>query len=60
MWRRVSCEQQSDLVSDLLRKSERFRHAVVGPSCRSVLRSLARFRALARVGAMFLVFLPHL
>ena len=33
MRRRVSCEQQSDIVSDLLRKLERFRHAVVEPSC---------------------------
>ena len=56
MWRRVSCEQQSDTVSDLLRKLERFRHAVVEPSCHGVLRSLARFRALARVGAEFVVF----
>ena len=48
------------LVSDLLRKLERFRHAVVEPSCRGVLRSLARFRALARVGAVFVVFLPQL
>ena len=56
MWRRVSCEQQSDIVCGLLRKLERFRHAVVEPSCRGVLRSLARFRALARVGAVFVVF----
>ena len=55
MWRRVSCEQQSDMVSDLLRKLERFRHAVVEPSCHTVRRSLARFRALARVGAVFVV-----
>ena len=55
-----SCEQQSNIVSDLLRKSERFRHAVVEPSCHGVLRSLARFRALARVGAVFVVFLPQL
>ena len=45
MWRRVSCEQQSEIVSDLLRKLERFRHAVVEPSCHGVRRSLARFRA---------------
>ena len=56
MWRRLSCEQQSDIESDLLRKLERFRHAVVEPSCRGVLRCLAQFRALARVGAMFVVF----
>ena len=30
------------------------------PSCRGVLRSLARLRALARVGAVFVVFLPQL
>ena len=59
MWRRVSCEQQSVIVSDLWRTLERFRHAVVQPSCRSVLRSLARFRALARLGAVFVVFLPQ-
>ena len=40
-------------MSDRLRKLERFKHAVVEPSCRGVLRSLARFRALARVGAVF-------
>ena len=51
---------QSDIVSDLLRKSERFRHAVVELSCRVVLRSLAQFRALARVGVVFVVFLPQL
>ena len=43
-------------MSDLLRKFERFRHAVVEPSCHGVLRSLARFRALACVGAMFVLF----
>ena len=56
MLRRVPGEQQSAIVSDLLRKLERFRHAVVEPSCRGVLRSLAKFRALARVGAVFVVF----
>ena len=56
---RVSCEQQSDIVSDLLR-FERFRHAVVEPSCHGVLRSLARFLALARVDAVFVVFFPQL
>ena len=60
MWRRVSCKQQSDIVRDLLRKFERFRHAVVEPSCHGVLRSLARFRALERVGVVFVVFLPQL
>ena len=60
MGRRVSCKQQSDIVSDLLRKLERFRHAVVEPSCRGVLRSLARFRALARVGAVFFFCFPSL
>ena len=60
MWWRVSCEQQSVIVSDLLKKSERFRHAVVEPSFHGVLRSLARFRAPARVGAVFVVFLPQL
>ena len=30
------------------------------PSCRGVLRSLARFRALARVGAVFVGVLPQL
>ena len=53
MWRSVSCEQQSVIVTDLLRKLEHFRHAVVEPFCGGVLRSLARFRALARVGAVF-------
>ena len=56
MWRRVSCEQQSVIVSGLLRKLERFRHAVVEPSCHGVQRSLARFRTPARVGAVFVVF----
>ena len=52
-----SCEElQSDIVSDLLRKLQRFRHAVVEPSFHGVLRSLARFRALARVGAVFCCF----
>ena len=60
MWRRVSCEQQSVIVSDLLRKLERFRHAVVEPFCRGDLRSVARIRALARLGAVFVVFLPQL
>ena len=52
MWRRVSCELQSDLVSDLLWKLERFRHAVVEPSCGAV------FSALWRDFAVFVVFLP--
>ena len=30
------------------------------PSCHGVLRSLARFRDSARVGAVFVVFLPQL
>ena len=41
-------------------KLERFRLAVVEPSCRGVLRSLAQSRALARVGAVFVVLLPQL
>ena len=50
MWRRVSSEQLSDIVSDLLEKLKRFRHAVVEPSCRGILRSLAH------VSAVFVVF----
>ena len=60
MWRRISCEQQSDIVSDLSRKLKRFRRAVVEPSCHEVLRSLTRVRALALVDAVFVVFLPQL
>ena len=45
MWRRVSREQLSDVVSDLLKKLERFRHAVLEPSCRGILRSVARVDA---------------
>ena len=56
MWRRVSSEQQSDIANDLSRNLECSRHAIVEPSCRGVLRSLTRFRAVARVGAVFVVF----
>ena len=45
MWRRVSCEQQSDAVSELLTHKKGFGHAVVEPSCRGVLRCHAMFRA---------------
>ena len=48
------------MVGDLLRKLGRFRHAVVEPSCHGDQRSVARFRALARVGAVSVVFLPQL
>ena len=60
MWRKLLCEQQSDIVSDLSRKLERFRRAVVEPSCHGVLRFLTRFRALAHVGAVFVFFLSQL